>query len=129
MTGRNGEDVPENLPRAVHPLVMEHPRTGEEILYINLNQTARIVELPAGESAALIDELFAASYREEEVYEHRWSVGDFVLWDNLALQHARAKITEDAPRTLQRVVLAHKGFFQQCPQFSIEQFMTPATAM
>lgn len=125
LTGRNGEDIPENLPRAVHPLVMQHPRTGEDILYISLNQTARIVELPADESASLIEDLFAAAYREEEVYEHRWSMGDFVMWDNLALQHARAKVTENAPRTLQRVVLAHKGFFQQCPQFTMEQFATP----
>jgi taurine dioxygenase len=124
MTGRNGEDVPDDLPRAVHPLVMPHPRTGEEILYINLNQTARIVELPADESAALIEDLFASTYDPADIYEHRWDMGDFILWDNLALQHARAKITENVPRTLQRVVLARKGFFEQCPQFSREQFMT-----
>ena len=124
MTGRNGEEVPDNLPRAVHPLVMPHPKTGEEILYINLNQTARIVELSAEDSAALISDLFASTYADADIYEHRWDMGDFILWDNLALQHARGKITENVPRTLQRVVLARKGFFEQCPQFSHEQFAT-----
>jgi taurine dioxygenase len=118
------EDVPDSLPRSIHPLVMEHPRTGEPILYMNLNQTARIVELEPDESRALIDELFAHLYRPENIYEHRWRMGDFVMWDNLAAQHARGEVSNVGPRTLQRVVLAHKGFFEQHPQFSMEQFAT-----
>ncbi len=124
MTGRNDESVPEGMPRATHPLVMQHPRTGEPILYMNLNQTARIVELDPGESRALIDELFEHLYQPESIYEHRWRMGDFVMWDNLACQHARGEVSNVGPRTLQRVVLARKGFFEQHPQFRMEQFAT-----
>lgn len=124
MAGHNGEEVPEDMPRAVHPLVMQHPRTGEPILYMNLNQTARIVELEPDASRALIDELFAHLYRPENVYEHRWRMGDFVMWDNLAAQHARGDVSGVGRRTLQRVVLAHKGFFEQHPQFDHQQFAT-----
>ena len=124
MSSRNSEDVPEDMPRAVHPLVMEHPRTGEPILYMNLNQTARIVELEPEESLELIDELFDRMYQPENIYEHRWRMGDFVMWDNLACQHARGEVSNVGARTLQRAVLAHKGFFEQHPQFRMEQFAT-----
>ena len=70
LAGRNHEDIPADLPRHIHPLVMIHPRTGEEILYVNYNQTARIVELDKAASEALIEELFAACYPAEAVYEH-----------------------------------------------------------
>lgn len=124
MSGHNTEDIPEGLPRAVHPLVMSHPRTGDPILYINLNQTARLVELEPEESRVLLQELFDHLYKPECVYEHRWRMGDLVLWDNLATQHARGDVSNVGRRTLQRVALARKGFFEQNPQFSMEQFAT-----
>lgn len=123
-SGRNLEDLPAHLPRSVHPLIMRHPRTGEKILYVNYNQTARIVELPRAESDALIDELFAYSYSEDAVYEHRWRNGDLVVWDNLATQHARGDVSGVGKRTLQRTVAAEAGFFEQHPEFRVEQFMT-----
>ena len=124
MAGHNTEDIPEGLPRASHPLVMSHPRTGEPILYINLNQTARLQELESGESAKLLQQLFDHLYRPRNIYEHRWRMGDLVVWDNLATQHARGDVSNVGRRTLQRVALARKGFFEQNPQFSKEQFAT-----
>ena len=88
----------------------------------NLNQTARIVGLAPQESADLLEALFEHLYREENVYEHRWRNGDLVMWDNLATQHARGNVSGVGRRTLQRVVLATKGFFEQNPQFSPEEF-------
>jgi taurine dioxygenase len=117
LAGRNLDDLPSHLPRTAHPLVMRHPRTGEKILYVNYNQTARIVELDPSQSDALIEELFAFSYPEEAVLEHRWNVGDVVAWDNLALQHARGPVANVGVRRLQRVVCAEAGFFEQHPEF------------
>ena len=42
-------------------------------------------------------------YSPAYVYEHRWSEGDLILWDNRALQHARDALDPNAPRTLRRV--------------------------
>jgi len=124
LASHNGEEVPNENPRAVHPLVMPHPRTGEPILYINLNQTARLVELEPEESAQLLQALFDHMYRPEHIYEHRWRMGDLVLWDNLATQHARGDVSNVGRRTLQRAVLARKGFFEQNPQFAVGDFAT-----
>jgi hypothetical protein len=34
----------------------------------------------------------------------QWRLGDLVLWDNIALQHARAAVNPSSRRTLRRVV-------------------------
>lgn len=39
------------------------------------------------ESRALIDELMAFATQPQFVYAHAWSVGDVVMWDNLATMH------------------------------------------
>lgn len=117
LAGRNLEDLPDHLPRHVHPLIMRHPRTGEKILYVNYNQTARIMELDKEESDALIDELFGYSYPPDAILEHVWFKGDLLMWDNLALQHARGSIANVGIRRLQRAVVAEAGFYEQHPQF------------
>ncbi|MCP6390973.1 TauD/TfdA family dioxygenase, partial [Klebsiella pneumoniae] len=55
-------DIPEGWPGAEHPVLLVHPRTGEEILYLNASQTERIVELAPEQGEALILELFAILY-------------------------------------------------------------------
>jgi len=115
--GRNGADVAEHLPSHVHPVVMRHPQTAEEFLYVCYNQTARIVELDENESDALIGELFDHLYAPAEIYEHAWHNGDLVVWDNLAIQHARGATGDVGVRRLQRAVAAEAGFFEQYPAF------------
>jgi len=99
------EPVPMAADRARHPVVLTHPVTGDEVLYVNEMQTERINELEHEESDELIAALFAHLYSGEFTYEHRWQLGDLVVWDNVAVQHARREPSE-GPRTLQRVTLA-----------------------
>ena len=98
-------DAPEGWPGTAHELLKPHPRTGAAILYLNASHTDRIVELDPEQSEALIQELFAHLYAAENRYEHRWNKGDFIVWDNLALQHARPPITPGMTRTLQRTAM------------------------
>lgn len=114
-----GHDVPDFLPQIVRPLVIAHPRTGEEILYINHMQTARIEGLERAESDALLEALFARLYDEAAVYRHWWNNGDLVVWDNIAAQHARCDLAGMHPRIMQRVCCAEKSFFELLPQFSL----------
>jgi taurine dioxygenase len=82
-------------------------------------QTARIEGYNQRDSDALLSALFDAVYAESNVYRHFWNNGDFVIWDNLALQHARCDLTGMIPRRLQRVAIADKSFFDLCPQFDL----------
>jgi taurine dioxygenase len=99
------EPVPSAAERARHPVILRHPVTGDEVLYVSEMQTERINEVAGDESAELIEGLFAHLYSGEFTYEHRWQLGDLVVWDNVAVQHARREPCE-GPRTLQRVTLA-----------------------
>ena len=92
-------------PRVEHPVIARHPRTGVPVVMANELHSDHIVGLPRAESDALLAELFAVLYDGANVYEHRWAVGDLVLWDNVSLHHGRRTIPLDEPRTLQRVTL------------------------
>ena len=88
---------------AVHPLAFPHPRTGTISLYINELQSKRIVELDDTASEELLAELFSYTRRPDNIYEHQWREGDLIVWDNLALLHARNPWDTSEARTLQRV--------------------------
>jgi alpha-ketoglutarate-dependent taurine dioxygenase len=110
MMSRGGEDLvnPEfDLDHsAVTPVARRHPRTGKTVLYVSQQMTREIVELPPDESEELLQTLFAHLYDPAVVYEHVWRTGDLVVFDNLAVQHARGNVVSDGPtRTLRKVML------------------------
>jgi taurine dioxygenase len=81
-----------------------HPRTGRTLLYVSQQVTQKIVELSPEENEALLEELFAHLYGPANVYQHDWRKGDLVIWDNIAMQHARSNVRIDGPaRTLRKV--------------------------
>ena len=94
-------DLDDGAPRAEHPVLLSHPVTGARILYVTAMQTDSVVGLPEDQSEALLARLWAELYAPDNVYEHEWRVGDLLVWDNLALQHARGAVT--GRRTLRRV--------------------------
>lgn len=96
----------------VHPVVGRQAQTGRPYLFVNENMTPLIIGLAPADSDALLGELHSALYVEDEVYEHVWRPGDLVLWDNLAVQHARGRVSADA-RTLQRVSITELSYAQQ----------------
>lgn len=112
-------DPPSFLPQQRRPAIVPHPTTGEPVLYISEMQTARLEGLGQAESEELLQQLFSALYAPENVYRHHWCNGDFLIWDNIALQHARCDLTGMHPRRLQRVAIADKSFFDLCPQFDL----------
>jgi Probable taurine catabolism dioxygenase len=114
-----GYDTSTEAPHQIRPLLVPHPRTGEPVLYINSMQTSRIEGMDRTESEATLAELFDELYREDRVYTHHWNNGDFVIWDNIALQHSRCDLTGMTPRKLQRIVIADKSFFDLLPQFQV----------
>jgi taurine dioxygenase len=84
--------------------VRTNPRTGERYIAVSEMQTARFLGMERDESRALLHEVYRHLYAPEACLEHRWRGGDFILWDNLALQHARGNLAGVGRRILQRVV-------------------------
>ena len=88
-----------------HPLFIEHEESGRTALYASRLLTTKIVELPQDESDAVLEELFDHSERPEFVYEHVWTPGDFVMWDNRCVNHARTDFSEGERRLLRRTTV------------------------
>ena len=88
----------------VRPVVLVHPRTGRVLLYVSQQATIEILGLPEEENEALLAELFTYLYEPSAILQHEWRKGDLVVWDNVAVQHARGNVTlEDPERTLRKV--------------------------
>jgi taurine dioxygenase len=102
-------------PAAVQPVVGRHPVTGRSYLFVDESMTAAIIGMSEVDSDQLLDELFSALYADGNVYEHTWTNGDIVIWDNRAIQHGRRTLTGRGTRTLQRVNIASLSYFEQCP--------------
>lgn len=99
---------------AVHAVVRRQEGTGRPYVFVNSHSTALICGLSERDSDALLEEVSSYLYAPDNIYEHAWTSGDLVFWDNLALQHARAKVTGGV-RTLRRVSVAVLGYDQQYP--------------
>jgi alpha-ketoglutarate-dependent taurine dioxygenase len=102
---KRGTDLADGVPSCVHPVVRTHPATGRKALYVNRLMTVRIEGLPADESDALLDTLFAHQERRDFVYEHVWRPGDLLMWDNRCTLHARTDFSPDERRLMRRVTI------------------------
>jgi len=67
---------------AVHPVVVAHPQTGEPAVYVSPYITSRILELPEEESDAILGRLFDRMDDPRYRWEHEWSAGDTLMWEN-----------------------------------------------
>ena len=96
--------VPSTDPRSSvgtpHPIVIRHPVSGEQSLYLGRRRNAYVMGLELEESERLLDQLW--SYVETAMYQHRWALGDLVLWDNRTTMHRRDAFDPKARRVMHR---------------------------
>lgn len=73
---------------AEHPVFRPHPVSGRTALYLSTPQRcAAISGMDAAETEETVAFLVAHSTREDNLYRHRWSPGDVVMWDNGCVLH------------------------------------------
>jgi taurine dioxygenase len=102
----------EYFPRSTHPLLGQHRVTGEELLNVSEQQTSHISGLDEEASDEIFAELAVYQYGQSNLYVHHWQVHDLLIWDNIALQHARNQSTTASGRRLRRVALNELDFAQ-----------------
>ena len=73
-------------PPAWHKLVHKHPGSGRKVLYI-ASHVSSIGGWPDDEAKDLLAELMAIATQPAYIYSHNWSVGEVLIWDNLATMH------------------------------------------
>ena len=91
-----------STPHSYHPVFITHPDTGQKSLFVDRLMTTAIEGMSETESAAVLEQLYAAGERREFIYEHVWRPGDFVMWDNLCTIHARTDFPKEERRLLRR---------------------------
>lgn len=102
----NAGMTPEQLarvPDVSHPLIRTHPLTGTKSLFMSHAHTIRIEGCPPGESDELLAALRKHTVDPQFIYEHRWRVGDVLMWDNTQTMHRRDPFDPDQVRLLRRI--------------------------
>jgi taurine dioxygenase len=99
-------------PPVSHPIFLTHPITGKKVLYANPGYSMRINELPQEESDRILAFLFEHQLQPKFQYQHRWSVGDVLMWDNMGTLHnAVPDYTPEEHRYIKRCqVMANRYF-------------------
>jgi taurine dioxygenase len=92
-------------PPIAHPCIRVHPQSGATALYVS-ERTSHFDGMTKAESAPLIDFLCAHATRPENVYRHRWRVGDLLCWDNRTTMHkALGDFDPSQPRHMLRTTV------------------------
>ena len=104
-TRRHGEEPMteaqrNEVPPVDHPIVRTHPETGRKCIFLG-DHAEYVLGMQYDESRKLIEELNSLAVHPDLTYEHRWSPGQLIVWDNRCLMH---RATDYDPATQRRVV-------------------------
>ena len=104
-TRRHGEEPMTDaqrreVPPVDHPIVRTHADTGHKCLFLG-DHAEYIAGMDYDDGRKLIDELNALAVHADLTYEHRWTPGDLIVWDNRCLMH---RATDYDPAVQRRVV-------------------------
>ena len=95
--------------RGTLPAVYVNPHNGRRCVWISELQTVRLLDMEWEDSRDLLHAVYDHLYAPERVLEHRWRDGDFIVWDNVALQHSRGDLNAVGKRLLQRAIVGVAG--------------------
>ena len=99
------------VPGPSHPIISTHPETGHNMLFLGRRHGAYVNGFSLEDSETLLNELWEHATQPRFWYEHKWSVGDVVVWDNRAILHRREAFDSDARRVLYAAqVEGHKPY-------------------
>lgn len=74
-------------PPVKHPMFLRHPITAQYSLYANPGYAVAVDGLPESESDSVLAFLFQHQLQPKYSYTFTWTVGDVLMWDNLATIH------------------------------------------
>jgi taurine dioxygenase len=85
-----------------HPAVIRDPGTGKPALFLGRRPRAYIMGMAVEESEAVLDELWKHAIQPNNVYEHKWQIGDVLIWSNYSAMHRRDEFDKDSIRRMHR---------------------------
>jgi len=70
-----------------HPVVLVHPDSGKEALFVNETFTKKIDGVSGLESRSILNLLTTWIKQPEFIYSHKWERNGIAVWDNRTTQH------------------------------------------
>jgi alpha-ketoglutarate-dependent 2,4-dichlorophenoxyacetate dioxygenase len=86
-------------------LVRTHPVTGRKSLYLS-SHAGGIVGRPMPEARLLLRDLTEHATQPKFVHVHKWTLHDFIIWDNRQTMHRVRRYDERQPRDMRRTTVA-----------------------
>jgi alpha-ketoglutarate-dependent 2,4-dichlorophenoxyacetate dioxygenase len=99
------DEIFKELPPVSQALVRHHRYSSRTSLYL-ASHASYIIGWPVEEGRALIEELIAFATQPRFVYQHRWTVGDLVIWDNRCTMHRGRPYDDTQRRVLHRTTVS-----------------------
>jgi alpha-ketoglutarate-dependent taurine dioxygenase len=100
--GVEDDDNPATARGHPHPAVIRDPGTGKPALFLGRRPRAYVMGLAVEESEALLDELWHHAIKPNNTYEHKWQVGDVLIWSNYSTMHRRDEFDKNSIRRMHR---------------------------
>ena len=99
------DEIYKQVPPVPQALVRHHRYSGRTSLYL-ASHASHVIGWPVEEGRALIEELIAFATEPQFVYQHRWTVGDLVMWDNRCTMHRGRPYDDTQRRVLHRTTVS-----------------------
>lgn len=90
-------------PPKVHPLIWKH-QSGRKSLVLGAT-VSHIEGMDRAESDALIERLTNWCTQDRFVYQHQWTLGDLLIWDNTGTMHRVLPYDFESGRMMHRTTL------------------------
>jgi len=99
------DEIFKQLPPVPQALVRHHRYSGRTSLYL-ASHASPIIGWPVEKGRGLIEELIAFATQPQFVHQHRWTVGDLVMWDNRCKMHRGRPYDDTQRRVLHRTTVS-----------------------
>jgi taurine dioxygenase len=101
LTFHNADQVGDVL----HPVVIRHPLSGREALYVNGDFTVRFEGWSKQDSQPLLDHLYAHATQDRFTSHFQWTPGSIAFWDNRATWHSAQNDYHGERRLMHRITV------------------------
>lgn len=91
---------------AVHPVIIRHPRTGREILYVNPAFTLHFEGWSREESLPLLTYLYQVAMQDRFHCRVQWAPGSLAIWDNRSTWHYAMNDYQGQRRLMHRITIS-----------------------
>jgi alpha-ketoglutarate-dependent 2,4-dichlorophenoxyacetate dioxygenase len=102
------DEIFKQLPPVPQALVRHHPASGRTSLYL-ASHASHVIGWPVERGRPLLEELIAFATQPQFVYQHRWTVGDLVIWDNRCTMHRGRPYDDTQRRVLHRTTVSDRA--------------------